>query len=121
MDFIKKTTAGSGEIGLERIEFLLNKWLAENSQLEIRQCRTCTPVSPPGLPDICLWPSEKSDLFNKQFVCKNDTFDEHGRMVVFLSNSFHCELKKITADIFRQYHLFEFTNVHFKNCKIVLF
>ena len=120
MDFIKKTTDGSGEIGKERIEFLLNKWLAKNSQLEIRQCRTCTVGSPPGLPDICLLPSEEND-FNKQFVCNNDTFDEHGRMVVFLSNSFHCKLKKITADIFRQYHLFEFTNAHYKNSKIVLF
>ena len=88
------------------MELMLNKWLADHSQLELRKCKECTPISVPGLPNICLWPSENRKNFNKQFICKDETFDEQGRIVVFQSNVTHCELEKITADLLRRYQPF---------------
>jgi len=81
----------------------MNKWLAENSQLilsynfayDLKFNRILNT-------DLCLLPIRKNGL-RKLFVCKNETFDEQNRMIVFLDNSIHCELEKITLELYNQY------------------
>lgn len=80
------------------MDLLMNKWLAENSQLILISYNFAYDLNT----DLCLLPIRKNGL-RKLFVCKNETFDEQNRMIVFLDNSIHCELEKITLELYNQY------------------
>ena len=66
----------------------------------------------------CLWPTEtyyfSANNLYKRFICKNETFDEQGRLIIFFGNTIFCELEKITANLNRKYKLL---NVNFKDGK----
>ena len=66
----------------------------------------------------CLWPT-KTDYFsdntkNKLFICKNETFDEQGRLIVFYGDTIFCELEKVTAKLNQKYKML---NSSFKDGK----
>ena len=89
----------------------MDKLLDENAPLEINDCLDCMKKSViPEFPNFCLWPirsyfiSDKN--YNKFFVCKNETFDEQGRMIVFYGDTIFCELEKLTVELFQQYKPF---------------
>ena len=44
-----------------------------------------------------------SNSYNKQFVCKNETFDQQGRLILFYSDRIFCELEKLTAELVEKY------------------
>jgi hypothetical protein len=64
----------------------------------------------------CMWPTKTSyfseNYTNKRFICKNETFDEQGRLIIFYGNTIFCELEKITADLNRKYKLL---NISFRD------
>ena len=57
----------------------------------------------------CLWPTKTSffsdNLNNKIFICKNETFDEQGRLIIFYGDTIFCELEKVTAKLIQKYKL----------------
>lgn len=93
----------------------MNEFLDENAPLELNvtvYCKNCIKNI------LCLKPIGSAftyeDHFNKQFVCKNETFDEKGRLIVFYSKTIFCELEKVTAELFEQYHPLD---LYFKDSK----
>lgn len=94
----------------------MNEFLDENAPLELNYCNFYNKNA------SCLWPMGSAfiygDNFAKLFVCKNETFDEKGRLIVFYSKTIFCELEKLTAEIFRQ---FQPSNNDFKNSKSLFF
>ena len=66
----------------------------------------------------CLWPTKTSyfsaNNLYKGFICKNETFDEQGRLIIFYGNTISCELEKITANLYQKYKLL---NISFRNGK----
>ena len=59
--------------------------------------------------DHCLWPTKTSyfsdNTQNKRFICKNETFDEQGRLIIFYGDTIFCELEKVTAKLNQKYKL----------------
>ena len=85
----------------------MNEFLDENAPLELHSsvyCKNCIKNI------LCLKPIGSAftyeDHFNKQFVCKNETFDEKGRLIVFYSKTIFCELEKVTAELFEQLDIY---------------
>ena len=52
--------------------------------------------------DFCLWPMS-TNSWDKLFVCKNETFDEQGRLILFNSKRVFCELEKLTSELVEKY------------------
>ena len=87
----------------EKLDKLMNDFLIENGQLEVGNCRLCAKKdSISDLPNLCLWPYSKSQTFRKNFICKNETFDEQGRLIINFDKKY-CPLEKITIELYRQY------------------
>ena len=51
---------------------------------------------------FCLWPMS-TNSWDKLFVCKNETFDERGRLILFNSKRIFCELEKLTSQLVEKY------------------
>ena len=85
----------------------MQKFLDENAPLEL-----IYSYRVPNFHDFCLWPMatvySSSNSINKHFVCKNETFDEQGRLILFFSDKIFCELEKLTAELIDKYQ----PNVH---------
>ena len=60
--------------------------------------------------DLCLWPmstvNSTANSYKKQFVCKNETFDEQGRLIIFCGKRIFCELEKLTSELVEKYQPF---------------
>ena len=87
------------------MERVMKKFLDENSPLELNE--RFDAVKKDDALKFCLWPMpiifSTANSFNKNFVCKNETFDEQGRLILFYSDTIFCELEKLTADLVEMY------------------
>ena len=86
----------------------MRKFLLEKTPLQLTNCeRSCVKeTSIREFPNLCLWPMPTAFIengFSKQYVCKNDTFDEKGRLIVYRSDTISCELEKITLELYQKY------------------
>ena len=86
----------------------MNEFLIENAAHEFHDnCDYCAKKNEKSdILNMCLWPLElhfiNGDYF-KRFVCKNETFDEKGRLIVFYDKKIFCEIQKLTAELLRHY------------------
>ena len=85
----------------EKLDKLMNDFLIENGQLELDYGRAIKD-SIPDFPNLCHWPYRRAQTFRKNFICKNETFDEQGRLIINFDRKY-CPLEKITIELYRQY------------------
>ena len=83
----------------------MNEFLIENAALEFKN-NFAKKNEMSDLQNMCIWPIKSSFIngnYFKRFVCKNETFDEKGRLIVFYDKEIFCELQKLTAEFLRHY------------------
>ena len=83
----------------------MRTFLDEQSPLELRyrfNSNGLIDVSKNGKYNFCLWPMSINS-WDKLFVCKNETFDEQGRLILFYGKRIFCELEKLTSELVEKY------------------